>query len=158
MTIIPRHKYMKDIYEYIRLPQSERQNHLRLDEPCIERGGSSFYFKGLLAHVLDTTIPSGPKIHLCHACHNGACGNPNHLYWGTSQENRMDYITNGGLNIWQRMVEKYGLEEARAMQSRKAVNASRKGKPGKPKSEEHKKKIAESVKRRYNLKKNADVA
>ena len=68
---------MKDINEYIKLPKEDRQNHLRLDEPCLERGGQSMYCKGLLAHIHDTTIPSGHKIHVCHACHNGACSNPN---------------------------------------------------------------------------------
>ena len=148
---------MKNIYEYISLPREQRQAHLKLNEPCIERGGNSFYFKGLLAHILDTTIPTGQKIHLCHACHNGACGNPNHLYWGTSQENRKDQVDNGGKTIWERMVDKYGLEGARAMQARKTASKAGKGNLGKTKSEEHKKKIAESVKRRYNIK-NADVA
>lgn len=148
---------MKDINEYIQLPKAERQAHLKLDEPCIERGGNSSYFKGLLAHVLDTTVPSGKKIHLCHACNNGDCGNPNHLYWGTAQENRIDQVDNGGKSIWERMVEKYGLEEARAMQARKTASKAGKGNLGKSKSEEHNEKIAESVKRRYNLK-NADVA
>lgn len=63
---------MKDINEYIKLPKDERQKHLKLDEPCLERGGQSMYLKGLLAHLHDTTIPSGKKIHVCHACHNAA--------------------------------------------------------------------------------------
>jgi hypothetical protein len=148
---------MKNIYEYIQLPKAERQAHLKLEEPCIERGAGSFYFKGLLAHVLDTTVPSGKKIHLCHACHNGDCGNPNHLYWGTSQENRIDQVSNGGKTVWERTVEKYGLEEAKKLNSKnKLGNQGGAGNKGKTKSEEHKKKIAESVKRRYNLK-NADV-
>jgi hypothetical protein len=136
---------MKNINEYINLPKEERQTHLKLDEPCIERGAGSFYFKGLLAHVLDTTVPTGKKIHLCHACHNGACGNPNHLYWGTAQENRQDQITNGGKTIWERTVEKHGLEKAKAMQSRGNKSAGGKANKGKPKSEEHKRKIAEAI-------------
>ena len=132
---------MKDINEYIKLPKEDRQNHLRLNEPCLERGGQSMYCKGLLAHIHDTTIPSGHKIHVCHACHNGACSNPNHLYWGTAQENKMDDVKNGGKSIWEKMVEKYGLEEARAMQSRKG-NSNGKGNLKKPKSDGHKAKIA----------------
>ena len=132
---------MKDINEYIKLPKEDRLNHLRLDEPCLERGGQSMYCKGLLAHIHDTTIPSGHKIHVCHACHNGACSNPNHLYWGTAQENKMDDVRNGGKSIWEKMVEKYGLEEARAMQSRKG-NSNGKGNLNKPKSDDHKAKIA----------------
>ena len=73
-------KCIKPIEEYIRLSKEARQQHLKLDETCIERGAGSYYFKGLLAHQLDTTIPTGHKIHLCHACHNAQCGNPNHLY------------------------------------------------------------------------------
>ena len=146
---------MKHIEEYILLPKAERQQHLRLDETCIERGAGSYYFKGLLAHLLDTTVPTGHKVHLCHACHNAKCGNPNHLYWGTAQENRQDQVENGGKTIWERTVEKYGLEEARNMNSRKG-NRNGEGNKGKTKSEEHKKKIAESVKRRYNTR-NAPV-
>lgn len=129
------------IDEYILLPKEVRQKHLRLDESCIERGGSSFYFKGLLAHLLDTTVPTGHKIHLCHACHNAKCSNPNHLYWGTAQENRLDEVKNGGKTIWERTVEKYGLEKAREMNRRKG-NTNGSGNKGKPKSEEHRAKIA----------------
>ena len=80
-------KCMKDIYEYITTPKAERQKHLKLDEECVERGAGSYYFKGLLAHLLDTTVPTGHKVHLCHACHNDKCSNPKHLYWGTRKEN-----------------------------------------------------------------------
>ena len=132
---------MKDINEYIKLSKAERQQHLKLDEPCVERGAGSYYFKGLLAHVIDTTVPKGNKIHLCHACHNSKCGNPNHLYWGTAQENRLDQVENGGKTIWERTVEKYGLDKARAMNSHKG-NSNGSGNKGKPKSEEHKAKIA----------------
>lgn len=83
---------MKDIYEYIKLPKSQRQEHLDLDDYCIERGGGSTYCKGLLAHLLETTIPKGHTIHVCHACNNSKCSNPNHLYWGTASENRMDRV------------------------------------------------------------------
>jgi len=48
---------MKDIYKYIKLSQEERQAHLKLDGPCIERGGQSMYLKGLVAHLRNTTIP-----------------------------------------------------------------------------------------------------
>ena len=149
---------MKNIYEYIALPKAERQAHLKLEESCIERGAGSFYFKGLLAHVLDTTVPTGHKIHLCHACHNGACSNTNHLYWGTAQENRLDQKLNGDTTIWERMVEKYGLEEARKMQAKGNKSAGGKANTGKSKSAEHKAKIAEAIRAKWEAKKNGDMA
>jgi len=151
---------MKNIYDYINLPKEDRQTHLKLDEDCVERGAGSYYFKGLLAYVLDTTVPTGHKIHLCHACHNGACGNPNHMYWGTAQENRRDQVDRGtDKSVWQRTVEKYGLEGAKDLNRKSKIgNQGGSGNLGKPKSEEHKKKIAEAIKRKYNSKlKNAPV-
>ncbi len=132
---------MQQIEEYILLPQDKRKEHLKLDEPCIERGGQSMYLKGLLAHLHNTTIPSGKKIHVCHACHNGACSNPGHIYWGTARENRLDAIANGAKTIWENMVEKYGLDVAKEM-NRNTGNNNGAGNRGIPKTEEHKAKIA----------------
>lgn len=132
---------MIEIADYILLPQTERQVHLKLDEPCIERGGQSMYLKGLLAHLHDTSIPSGKKIHVCHACHNGACSNPNHIYWGTASENRLDAVANGAKSIWQNMVDKYGLDIAKEMNSKKG-NKNGSGNKGVSKSGEHKANIA----------------
>lgn len=148
---------MRLIEEYIQLPKVDRQNHLRLDEPCIERGGPqngglSSYCKGLLAHIHNTTIPTGKKIHVCHACNNANCSNPNHLYWGTAQENRLDQGI--GNNIWERTVAKYGLEKAKEMNSRKG-NTNGSGNKGKAKSPEHRAKIAAN--RKGGRKKNAPV-
>ena len=115
------------------------------------------HLKGLLAHLHETTIPSGKKIHVCHACHNGACSNPNHLYWGTASENRLDEVLNGGTSIWKRTVDKHGLVEAKKMFSHNG-NTNGSGNKGKPKSEEHKKKIALNRKGGRPKKVNADVA
>jgi len=84
------------INEHLLLSKEQRQKHLRLDEACIEIGGRSDQFRGLLSHYLQVTIPSSnKKIHLCHACNNGKCSNVKHLYWGTAKENRKDSIDNG---------------------------------------------------------------
>lgn len=144
---------MRLIEEYIKLPKDYRQSHLTLTEPCIERGGPSngglsSYCKGLMAHLLDTTIPSGHKIHICHACNNAKCSNPNHLYWGTAQENRLDQ--GKGNSVWERTVEKYGYEEACRMNARgKKGNTNGTANKGKPKSEEQKKKISEAIKAKW---------
>jgi len=144
---------MQEIQDYILRPKEDRQLHLRLNEPCIERGGPekgglSAYCKGLMAHILDTSIPTGHKIHICHACNNQKCSNPNHLYWGTAQENRQDQIDKGtDKSIWQRTVDKYGLEEAiRKNSIRSKNNKNGRGNKGKPKSLDHRQTIAESIK------------
>ncbi|MCK9532364.1 MAG: HNH endonuclease [Gammaproteobacteria bacterium] len=136
---------MIDIEQYIRLPLNERQAHLKLEENCIVRGGPkdgglSSYCKGLMAHILDTTIPSGMKIHICHACHNKHCSNPKHLYWGTAKENAIDNYNNGAKTARERTIEKYGIEKANEIfklnSTLAAAKGGRKGK-GKPKSDHH---------------------
>lgn len=93
-----------------------RQSHINLKESCIERGGNSNNHRGVLAQYLNTDIPKGFKVLLCHACHNGKCSNPKHLYWGTPKENMSDAITNGThSNSWVRAIAKYGEEEARRL-------------------------------------------
>jgi hypothetical protein len=142
---------MIDITEFIDRSREERRGHLQLDEACCERGGNSTNHKGVLAQYLNTTIPRG-RILLCHACHNAKCSNPRHLYWGTDKDNlTIDRAEQPGgwKTPWERRVEKYGYKEACAMNS-KVGNTNGSGNKGKPKSEEHKKKIAEAIKRKYN--------
>lgn len=139
---------MIDIKEFIQRSRDERRAHLQLDEPCCERGGNSTNHKGVLAQYLDTTIPSG-RILLCHACNNEKCSNPKHLYWGTDKEN-ITIDNPEWKTIWERSVEKYGLEEASRRNARGNKAAGGKANKGKPKSEEHKKKIAEAIRRKYN--------
>lgn len=139
------------IEEYILKLKTERQQHLELSSPCLERGGPrtgglSTYCKGLMAHILDTTIPSGHMIHVCHACNNAKCSNPCHLYWGTAQENKLDQGKCD--SIWDRMVKKHGLTDAKQLMRKNSVaNASKGGRAGKgkPKSEKHKLKISETT-------------
>jgi hypothetical protein len=77
----------------------ERQAHLRLSEPCIERGGNSYIFRGVLAQFHHTTFPSKKySVACCHACNNDRCSNPRHLYWGTYSENLQDAIAAGRWN------------------------------------------------------------
>jgi len=148
---------MIKIEEYILLPQQIRQAHLRLHEPCIERGGGTYtsaYSRGLLAHILDTTVPHGMKIHVCHACNNGECSNPYHLYWGTPRENRLDAIAcgrNDGKTVYQRTIEKYGEEKAKELVSNaSSIGGSLGGKMNKGRirgspSDETRKKISDSI-------------
>lgn len=86
---------MEDINEYIKKSKKERQQHIKLSESCIDRGGDSIQFRGLLAHYLNTTIPSKHIALCCHACNNSSCSNPKHLYWGTSKENYEDALHSG---------------------------------------------------------------
>lgn len=135
---------MKNINEFIKLSREDRRAHLNLAELCCERGGNSTNHKGVLAQYLDTTIPSG-RILLCHACNNSKCSNPKHLYWGTDYDNIIIDGKEFGThkNPFERRVEKYGLEKASAMNSKVMLgNTNGSGNKGKPKSEEHKAKIA----------------
>lgn len=144
---------MLDINEFITKSRNERREHLDLSQPCCERGGSSTQHKGVLAEYLQTTIPSG-RILLCHACHNGKCSNPRHLYWGTDHDNlTIDRAEQPGgyKGPFERLVEKVGYAEACALNSRRNKgNKFGSGNKGKPKSEEHKKKIADSIRKKYN--------
>ena len=127
--------------------KSKRQQHLNLEEDCIKRGGSSTHHKGVLAQYLNTGIFSKPVL-LCHACHDGECSNPKHLYWGSYKDNMDDSKNNGTwADPWSRMVEKYGYEEACIMNSRKSdPSVAGKGNKNKPKSKEHKENISRSIK------------
>lgn len=116
---------MKNIDEYIKLDRTIRRSHLKLDEKCVERGGYSKEFRGLLADFLDTTIPRGSKIYLCHACNNEKCSNPNHLYWGTPTDNHLDQKEAGTyLSMNERIKRKYGEEKAKEI-----FSSRKKGKP-----------------------------
>src|SRR5574337_195007 len=108
---------MIDLKEYILLSKGTRQSHVDLSIACLERGGNSTNHKGVLAQYLNTNIPSG-RILLCHACGNGRCSEPKHLYWGTDRENIVEDGIKFGTYVspWNRLVEKYGYETACQLQ------------------------------------------
>ena len=142
-----------DAEEYVKLNNKEsRQKHLDLSQECWLRGGNSTNHRGVLAQYLNTSIPKGRTI-CAHACNNGKCSNPQHMYWATDYENIVeDGPENGEFkSIWQRSVDKYGLEGARALNARSSEMASKAGagNKGKPKSQEHKRKIAEAIARKH---------
>lgn len=134
------------VEEWITETREVRTKHLDLEEPCVERGGNSTVHRGVLAQFLGTNLPS--KVDLCHACHNDKCSNPKHLYWGTRRENIQDAQSNGTWKTpWDRLVEKYGYEQACMMNSRKMLgNSNAKSHKGRKLSQQHKDNIALGVK------------
>jgi hypothetical protein len=125
----------------------ERQTHINLEEPCIERGGNSTVHRGVLAQYLCTDFPS--KIDLCHACHNDKCSNPKHLYWGTRAENIEDSRSNGTFkSAYESTILKYGKEAVHNNLKTRNMSKAGKGNKGKTKSEEHRRKISETLKAR----------
>jgi hypothetical protein len=123
-----------DIKEYMKLSREERMRHIDLEEDCIKIGGRSDYFRGLLCHFLGTTMPIGMGVHLCHACNQGDCSNPKHLYWGTAFDNSVTDQKAAGRHrsLWELTVIKHG--EARAREILRA-NASKGGKAARNQSE-----------------------
>lgn len=121
---------MQQIEAYMQRSREERRSHLRLSEPCDVRGGDSKQFKGLLAHYLDTTIPRGHQVYLCHACNNSGCSKVTHLYWGTPADNVQDSKEFGTWSsIYDRTVKKYGEEYANQVR-RASLEKSRYKNPG----------------------------
>jgi hypothetical protein len=107
---------MLDIKEYMKKTRDERQSHIDLKSECIEIGGHSREYRGLLAHYLKTTIPKGHKYLLCHACNNGGCSNVKHLYWGTFSDNQRDRAKVSN-TVYENMLKKHGKEKTAKMMS-----------------------------------------
>lgn len=106
--------------DYLSIAKSERQRHLDLNPPCLERGGNSTNHRGVLAQFLNTEISGEAKVVLAHACNNGKCSNPLHLYWASFRENTVeDGIKFGTWKpYFERAIEKYGYEEACRLNAR----------------------------------------
>lgn len=133
---------MIKVEEWIKSPLEQRITHIREEDSCIERGGSSTSHRGVLAQFLNSNMPTG--IDLCHFCGNEKCSNPHHLYWGTRAENIKDSRRHGTWSsAWDKSVKKYGIERARQLNSHKMIgNKNGSGNKGTLKSKEHKEKIA----------------
>lgn len=135
------------IIEYMNQTREERRSRLKLDEPCDERGlVYSYHLTGLLAYLTNTSIPKkGDNAIVCHGCNNAKCSNPNHLYWGSYKDNHTDQVENGTWDSpYARAKKKYSTVEMNEIYSNNA-----KGNKGnkQPRSEEHKRKISESMKK-----------
>ena len=135
-----------DLKEWMEHSTEKRKEHLNLDDKCVEIGGDSRIFRGILAHHLGTTMEGlGMRTgYCCHACGNAKCSNPKHLYWGTASENVLDMKEHGTYeSIWDRRVAKYGLEEVKKQ-------LSEDGKKGGQASGGHNKLSKEVIKKRID--------
>ena len=113
--------------EYIKESKENRQKHLDLDQPCIERGGISTNHKGVLAEFLDTDIPYRLPL-LLHACNNDKCSNPKHLYWGTYQENIIDAEIAGRRTNWKSQKGRFAsFSEEKQTEIKKKISLAKKG-------------------------------
>ena len=136
---------MIKVEDWIKETRENRTAHLRMDEPCIERGGNSTVHRGVLAEYLGTDFPS--KVDLCHNCGNDKCSNPRHLYWGTRSENVNDSKRHGTWKSgWEKLVEKYGYDQACKMRREWSTgNRNGSGNKGIPKTADHRRKISEGL-------------
>ena len=152
---------MKNTKEWVASsPKSERQQHIRLDEECLYRGGNSTQHRGILVQYLDTDFPEGPgRILLAHACDHGKCSNPRHLYWATDYENTVEDAKLFGTwkTPWEKSVAKHGYEKACEMNGKGNKAAGGRATKGIPKSAEHKRKTSEALKA-YHRNKTAPMA
>jgi hypothetical protein len=131
-----------NLSDYMLLPNEVRKQHLNLSRPCVEIGGSSRSSRALLGMFLNTTCEGlGMKTgHLCHACGNEKCSNPEHLYWGSASDNARDKYEHNP-NLGKEIAE---IKKQKDPEYFKKLG-SHSGNKGKLKSTEHKKKISESI-------------
>jgi hypothetical protein len=131
----------------MKLSREHRRSHLKLEDHCIEIGGDSRVFRGLLAHFLGTTI-GGKSCYVCHACNNPKCSNPNHLYWGSPIDNVIDQKESGTWKSgYQKLLDKYGLEKTQAFLRKGAISGGKLGGGSNALSEEDLKKWDSEIKK-----------
>jgi hypothetical protein len=133
---------MKKVEDFVvETTREERKKLLKLEEPCHFRGLKySTQLIALVAYHYNTTLPeNGNRILVCHGCMNSGCSNPNHMYWGTKKDNKLDdYELGNQKTIYESMVDKYGEDTAKEMIRKNASKGGKKNK-GVPKTESHKK-------------------
>ena len=139
------------IEDYMKQTQKERQQHLDLNTDCIEIGGNSTKFQGLLVGYLNTTFPSDRSPCLAHACNNGKCSNVLHLYWATAKENWHDTERP---TIHEKKIIKWGKEKANAMNSHpETAHLGGKANKGIPKKQSHRDALSEAGKKDWEKRK-----
>ena len=136
--------------EYLAKPREDRRAHLKLENSCIEIGHRyNTELRVLLAHTFKVLFPVNKHTAaVCHACNNTKCSNVEHLYWGSPLDNIQDQKEAGTLtSINERTQKKYGPSVYKEIHKNTSSKGGKSNK-GKPKSEEHKRKIKESLLRR----------
>lgn len=81
-----------------------RMTHIDLNTPCVisdklytkkvgdKPRAASPEYRNALAEFTNTNLPTGNDYQACHACNDGRCVNPQHIYWGTPKENHDDLL------------------------------------------------------------------
>lgn len=137
---------MISVEEYLLKPLDYRKQHLNLQEHCFSTI-SIPKLKKLLAEKLNVDLSSG-RVLICHGCNNSKCSNINHVYFGTDYENIVIDGKKFGTfeNVHARTIKKYGKEKIKEIKARGDKSKGGKGNKDKKKSNEHKKKISDSIK------------
>lgn len=123
-------------------------------------GRSAWY-----AHRVAWTIANGPipdRRYICHSCDNPSCVRPEHLFIGTPTDNVRDCIAKGRDARGEKKAvrgERNGMSRPEVKEKHRAICASEEyraklsaAQKGKPKSDEHRKKISDAHKERHRRK------
>lgn len=101
----------EDMDSYLLRSKEDRTSHIDLNQSCIEIDHRhNTYLRCLMAHHLKVKLNGTPhSSHVCHACNNSLCSNPDHLYFGTPKDNWQDSVEAGTYeNLSVRTKRKYG--------------------------------------------------